>query len=112
MKILIIGGEGYIGTYLNKHLISQGLEVQTFGNRRLDYNILGREFLSQFSHIVLLAGHSSVQCCLGSLDSPWKNNVRNFKNLVVASARPESVRVIIYRLSSTLVVHQYTGLMM
>ena len=82
MKVLIIGGEGYIGSYLNNYLTSQGLDVQTYGNRKLDYNELGREYLSQFSHIVLLAGHSSVQCCLGPLDSSWKNNVRNFKNLV------------------------------
>lgn len=82
MKILIIGGEGYIGTYLNKHLVSQGLDVQTFGNRKQDYNILKKEYLSKFTHIVLLAGHSSVQCCAGVLESPWKNNVRNFNNLV------------------------------
>lgn len=98
MRILIIGGEGYIGTYLNNHLISQGLDVQTFGNRKQDYNILGREFLSQFSHIVLLAGHSSVQCCLGSLDSPWKNNVRNFKNLV---DKTDNRQTIIYASSAS-----------
>jgi nucleoside-diphosphate-sugar epimerase len=98
MKILIIGGEGYIGTYLNNYLISQGLDVQTFGNRKLDYNILGREYLSRFSHIVLLAGHSSVQCCLGPLDSPWKNNVRNFKNLVV---KTDNRQTIIYASSAS-----------
>ena len=98
MKTLIIGGNGYIGSYLSSHLISQGLDVQTFGNRTLDYNILGREFLIQFSHIVLLAGHSSVQSCLGPLDSPWKNNVRNFKNLI---DKTDNRQTIIYASSAS-----------
>lgn len=98
MKILIIGGEGYIGTHLSKHLSTQGLEVQTYGNRKLDYNELGREYLSKFSHIVLLAGHSSVQCCLGPLESPWKNNVRNFKNLI---DKTDNRQTIIYASSAS-----------
>ena len=82
MRVLIIGGEGYVGSYLFNHLLKQGIDVQTAGNRLLDYNLLGRIFLSSFTHIVLLAGHSSVLRCKGPLESPWKNNVRNFKNLV------------------------------
>jgi nucleoside-diphosphate-sugar epimerase len=82
MKILVIGGEGYVGSYLTKFLERRGLEVTSFGCRMEDYNNLGREFLSYFSHIILLAGHSSVQMCIGPLDSPWRNNVRNFKNLL------------------------------
>jgi nucleoside-diphosphate-sugar epimerase len=82
MRVLIIGGEGYVGSYLFNHLFKQGIDVQTVGNRRSDYNLLGRIFLSSFTHIVLLAGHSSVLRCKGPLESPWKNNVRNFKNLV------------------------------
>lgn len=98
MKVLIIGGEGYIGTYLHKHLITQGLNVEVYGNRGLDYNNLGREYLSRFSHIVLLAGHSSVQCCNGPLESPWKNNVRNFKNLV---DKTDNRQTIIYASSAS-----------
>lgn len=98
MKVLIIGGEGYIGTYLHKHLITQEIEVEVYGNRRLDYNNLGREYLSRFSHIVLLAGHSSVQCCNGPLESPWKNNVRNFKNLV---DKTDNRQTIIYASSAS-----------
>lgn len=98
MKVLIIGGEGYIGTYLHKHLITQGIEVEVYGNRRLDYNNLGREYLSRFSHIVLLAGHSSVQCCNGPLESPWKNNVRNFRNLV---DKTDNRQTIIYASSAS-----------
>ena len=82
MKVLILGGTGYIGSYLSTHLRNHGMEVECYGNRGVDYNELGRIYLQQFSHIILLAGHSSVQCCDGPVSSPWKNNVRNFKNLV------------------------------
>ena len=98
MKILIIGGEGYIGSHLYRHLTSNGLEVQTYGNRKIDYNGIGREYLSQFSHVVLLAGHSSVQSCIGPLESPWKNNVRNFKNLV---DKTDNRQTIIYASSAS-----------
>lgn len=98
MKILIIGGEGYIGSHLYKHLSNNGLDVQTYGNRQTDYNNLGRIFLSQFTHIVLLAGHSSVQRCIGPLESSWKNNVRNFKNLV---DKTDNRQVIIYASSAS-----------
>ena len=56
MKILIIGGEGYIGSYLSNHLTIQGFDVQCYGNRQIDYNNIGREYLSQFAYVVLLAG--------------------------------------------------------
>lgn len=98
MKILIIGGEGYVGSYLIKHLTSCGLDVQTFGNRQADYNLLGRIFLNSFTHIVLLAGHSSVLRCEGPLDSSWKNNVRNFKNLV---EKTDNRQTIIYASSAS-----------
>lgn len=98
MKVLIIGGEGYVGSYLFNHLLKQGIDVQTAGNRLLDYNLLGRIFLSSFTHIVLLAGHSSVLRCKGPLESPWKNNVRNFKNLV---EKTDNRQTIIYASSAS-----------
>lgn len=81
MKILILGGHGYIGSYLTNFL-GQNYEVTAYGNRSQDYNKLSAEFLSDFEYIILLAGHSSVQMCLGPLESPWLNNVVNFKNLL------------------------------
>jgi nucleoside-diphosphate-sugar epimerase len=98
MKVLIIGGEGYVGSYLFNHLFKQGIDVQTVGNRLSDYNLLGRIFLSSFTHIVLLAGHSSVLRCKGPLESPWKNNVRNFKNLV---EKTDNRQTIIYASSAS-----------
>jgi nucleoside-diphosphate-sugar epimerase len=82
MKVLVIGGEGYVGSYLTNFLKIRDVDVTAFGNRKNDYNKLDSVFLSYFTHIILLAGHSSVQMCIGPLDSPWRNNVRNFKNLV------------------------------
>ena len=98
MRVLIIGGEGYVCSYLFNHLFKQGIDVQTVGNRLLDYNLLGRIFLSSFTHIVLLAGHSSVLRCKGPLESPWKNNVRNFKNLV---EKTDNRQTIIYASSAS-----------
>ncbi len=82
MKILIIGSEGYIGSYLLEHLRNKNLDVVGCGNRQNDYNNLTKEYLEQFAYIVLLAGHSSVKMCDGDIKSPWYNNVVNFKNLL------------------------------
>lgn len=91
MKVLILGGGGYVGSYLSKHLKSNNLDVECYGNRQQDYNLLGNIYLQQFSHIVLLAGHSSVQCCDGPVSSPWKNNVRNFKNLLDKTTETQTI---------------------
>lgn len=80
-KILIIGGNGYIGTHLSKFL-KKDYNIQIFGKKENDYNNLSKEFISQFEIIILLAGHSSVLMCNGDLNSSWNNNVRNFSNLV------------------------------
>lgn len=81
-NILIIGGEGYIGSHLTPYLRSKGLSVDTYGDRQTDYNTLSLEVIQSYEYIILLAGHSSVACCNGDLKSPWNNNVRNFSNLV------------------------------
>lgn len=81
-NILIIGGNGYIGSYLSGFLKTSGFFVDVYGSRNSDYNILTKEFLSPYQYIILLAGHSSVAACNGELKSSWNNNVRNFSNLV------------------------------
>lgn len=82
IKILIIGGNGYVGSQI-KILLSHDFEnVDTYGKREQDFNLLSKEFLSQYTHIILLAGHAGVLVCDGPLRGVWNNNVRNFKNLV------------------------------
>jgi nucleoside-diphosphate-sugar epimerase len=82
IKILIIGGNGYVGSQI-KILLSHHFEnVDTYGKREQDFNLLSKEFLSQYTHIILLAGHAGVLVCDGPLRGVWNNNVRNFKNLV------------------------------
>lgn len=82
MKVLVIGGSGYIGSYLSKYLDDQQFSVTTYGSRTDDYNDLSAGFLGQFEYIVVLAGHSSVPMCNGPLKAPWNNNVRNMHNLI------------------------------
>jgi nucleoside-diphosphate-sugar epimerase len=81
-KVLILGGNGYIGTYLTELLEEAKIDVTAYGSRTKDYNRLDASFISNFRTVILLAGHSSVQMCAGDLKSPWNNNVRNFDNLV------------------------------
>lgn len=92
-KVLIIGGCGYIGTRLFKHLTSIGYEVASwdlewFGkhgayeNTQRDFSTLAPEYLWQFSAVVLLAAHSSVKMCEKNQNSCFNNNVRNFLSLM------------------------------
>jgi len=80
VKILIIGGRGYIGSHLTEYLATYNITV--FGSRSEDYDNLPSAFLCKFDYIILLAGHSSVQMCNGDVKAPWRNNVRNFINLI------------------------------
>ena len=91
MSILVIGGNGYIGSRLVPHLKSHNHNVEVYGNRSNDYNKLSKEFLESFKTIILLAGHSSVQMCVGDIRSPWHNNVRNFINLVEKTSKDTKI---------------------
>ena len=91
MSILVIGGKGYIGSRLVPHLRSHNHDVVSYGDRSSDYNKLTVEFLAPFKTIILLAGHSSVQMCVGDIRSPWHNNVRNFINLVEKTSKDTKI---------------------
>ena len=91
MKILLIGGTGYVGSALEQHLSKKhditSVDLEWFNNYphaqniNIDYNDLTPAFLEQFNVIVLTAGHSSVKMCDHDLTSSFNNNVRNFVNL-------------------------------
>jgi UDP-glucose 4-epimerase len=92
-KVLIIGGCGYIGSRLYQFLLQQGMDIQSvdfqwfgqfsnFTNQPSDFRHLSKEYLKLFDVVVLLAGHSSVQMCVGNMISCFENNVRNFLTLL------------------------------
>jgi nucleoside-diphosphate-sugar epimerase len=91
-KILIIGGCGYIGsslfTYLNGKYNVESVDLEIFGNPniknfRINFKDLSKEYLSQFTDIVLLAGHSSVKMCEDNMLGAFKNNVEYFIELLL-----------------------------
>ncbi len=91
-KILLIGGCGYIGSRLYKHLVSKNFNIKIvdigwFGiNQKnvlnIDYRNLNESFVKEYDSIVLLAGHSSVKMCDTEIQNSWINNVSNFVGLV------------------------------
>lgn len=89
MKVLLLGGAGYVGSALAPHLRSRGHTVGTldagwFGpveGWRRDYRTLDREAVRSFDAVVLLAGHSSVGMCRNRT-AAFRNNVANFIDLL------------------------------
>ena len=91
-KILLIGGNGYIGSRLYDHLLSLKYNVtnidlcwfgQVYPETLVeDYKNITKEKLNEYSHIILLASHSSVSMCIENLSSCFKNNVMNFVDLI------------------------------
>ena len=89
-KILILGGNGYIGSRLRQvlrqtHFVKSN-DIGWFSydetSDRRDYHKLTRQELAEFEIVIVLAGHPSVPSCNGALYSPWLNNVTNFTNLL------------------------------
>ena len=91
MNVLIIGGCGYVGSAIGKHLADKheitNIDLEWFGNHsyahtiNMDYNDCTPKFLDKFNVVILTAGHSSVKMCDTDLQSSFNNNVRNFVNL-------------------------------
>lgn len=92
-SVLILGGQGYVGSGLSAHLMAAGLRVQSVDtltrgeqgpapNRVVRYQELTAEELAEFDAIVLLAGHSTVTACAEAPTVAFENNVSGFVDLV------------------------------
>ena len=85
MKVLLIGGNGYIGSsFYHKstheiHSVDLCLFKQNLGySTGSNYNSFD---ISESDVIICLAGHSSVPMCEHSPSRSWTNNVEYFRNL-------------------------------
>ena len=90
-SILIIGSSGYIGSALETYLetcgyLTTSVDSKMFGGStpqyKTDYKLLDKEFYKKFSHVVLLAGHSSMALCNNNYNEAWDNNVTKFADLL------------------------------
>jgi UDP-glucose 4-epimerase len=109
-KILIIGGNGYIGSKLYESLLEENynvdnLDICWFGkiyDKTIvkDYRDLTESELSNYTHIILLAGHSSVSMSKDNNFSCISNNVSNFVGLI---EKLSDDQILLY--SSTLAVY-------
>ena len=109
-KILLIGGNGYIGSFL--HLILKDrfdvkvVDINWFNDNVNDFDFknLDSEYIKDFDSVVLLAGHSSVKMCDVDMMSSFNNNVDNFIKLV---SKLNKNQKFIYASSSS--VYGHTG---
>ena len=113
-NILILGGNGYIGSRLRQVLKPTyqvtSVDVGWFNldpdSHILDYHNLTVEELAGVDAVIVLAGHSSVKSCIGDVKSPWINNVTNFTELL--DKLPASTTVI-YASSSSVYGNSLPG---
>jgi len=83
-NILLIGGNGYIGSKLQEVLEVDVVDTNWFNdkNNGEDFKDLTSKHYDDYDTVILLAGHSSVKMSEGNLNSCFNNNVRNFIDLI------------------------------
>jgi nucleoside-diphosphate-sugar epimerase len=107
-KVLIIGGSGYVGSFLNYSLKGDfeisNLDLNWFSDESnpKDMRDLTIDYLQKFESIILLAGHSSVKMCDNNMLSSFRNNVQNFVELM---AKINQNQKFIYASSSSVYGH-------
>jgi len=112
MKVLILGGRGYIGSQLSEYLSHSfevaswdllwfGNHVTEFANHQKDVNKYFDD-IRGYDAVVLLAAHSSVKMCVDDYYSSFNNNVRNFINVAEALRRNRQDTKLIYASSSSI----------
>jgi nucleoside-diphosphate-sugar epimerase len=91
-KILLLGGNGYIGCsvydyFKNLNYDITNIDLCWFGRVYeetdvIDYDDLSEEYIQQYTHIILLAAHSTVSMCEKSSMQCFDNNVNKFIKLI------------------------------
>jgi nucleoside-diphosphate-sugar epimerase len=91
MKVLLLGGQGYVGSALLRDLRARGHvvgshDLEWFGgtldlSEIRDYAGLSKHEIGCYDAVVLVAGHSSVGMCRNRT-AAFRNNVQNFVDLV------------------------------
>lgn len=90
MKILIFGGNGYVGSALYKSLYSKydvtSIDLCVFGKNLghsliQDVGKINDSILQSYDVIIMLSAHSSVPLCISDPTGAIKNNVTNLLNI-------------------------------
>lgn len=109
-KILLIGGNGYIGSFLSLNLKDKFdieiVDINWFSgiDEGVDFKNLDDKYIKEFNSVILLGGHSSVKMCDTDMLSSFNNNVNNFIKLI---SKLNKNQKFIYASSSS--VYGHTG---
>ncbi len=87
-RVLLVGGCGYVGSHLHRHLVKDGFKVSVCdrgdrGNPQSldvigqDYALLEADFLAGFDTVLWFAGHSSVGRAVQDPSGALANNCLN-----------------------------------
>ena len=120
LRVLVVGGAGYIGSHMVKHLLRQGCDVVTYDNLSTGYRdaVLGGEFVlgdladkaalealfstHSFDGVMHFASFIQVGESVKEPTKYYENNVTNTLNLLNAMVKHEVKRFIF---SSTAAVY-------